>query len=202
MNARTVRRLATLGAVYATLNASDDVADHWVQTDTQAQRKGDRSPEGQRACAAHVATYTATRVAALATMAAVTGARLPLARTGLILGLDAASHYWADRRYTLKGLRHRPLRAGPGFPSRDAAGLVPADRWRCPVIAYFERQLLPGLDPTGVLPHKTVHIPAIRGHEAEQWDDLAARTDPALYTLAPHRADGAVCGLDDQETTR
>lgn len=98
---RTDRRLATLGAVYAMLNACDDFADHWAQTERQATRKGQRDPEGQRACAAHVASYTATRVVALSAMAAVTGARLPLARTGLILGLDAATHYWADRRYTL-----------------------------------------------------------------------------------------------------
>lgn len=109
---RAARRLAVLGGVYATLNAADDIGDHWVQRHGQALRKGNRTPEGQRACAAHVATYTATRIAALSAMAAVTGARLPLVRTGLILSLDAATHYWADRRYTLAAVAERTGKGG------------------------------------------------------------------------------------------
>lgn len=36
------------------------VADHWVQTDAQARNKGLPGWPGRRACAAHVASYTAT----------------------------------------------------------------------------------------------------------------------------------------------
>lgn len=59
-------------------------------------------------------------------------------------------------------------------------------------IAYFERRALPHIDPDG----QPKRIPAQRGHEREQWDALTAATDPRLYTLAPHAADGTVCGLD------
>lgn len=64
-------------------------------------------------------------------------------------------------------------------------------------IAYFEVRLVPGLDPAGKLPRKTIQITADPGHEVEQWDRLIAAADPALYVVAPHAADGTVCGLPD-----
>lgn len=60
-------------------------------------------------------------------------------------------------------------------------------------VAYFEIRALPHIDPDG----QPQRIPAQRGHEVEQWDALIAATDPRLYTLAPHAADGSVCGLDE-----
>ncbi|GAA2108028.1 hypothetical protein [Streptomyces synnematoformans] len=85
-------------AVYAALTAAHEVADHWVQRDTEAVAKGEPGPEGARACAVHVATYTATQAAALAAVNRVCGLRLPPARAAAALALSAATHYAADRQ--------------------------------------------------------------------------------------------------------
>ena len=53
---------------------------------------------------AHVATLTATKAAAVALMAAVTGLHLAAAAVTAGLAADAVSHYWADRRVTLARL--------------------------------------------------------------------------------------------------
>jgi hypothetical protein len=75
---------ARAAAVWAALSASHDVADHWVQIDAQAVAKGQPGSEGVKACAAHVATYTATQAAALyaanrSSICASTGVALPSA---------------------------------------------------------------------------------------------------------------------------
>jgi hypothetical protein len=77
------------------------VADHWVQTDAQARNKGLPGWPGRRACAAHVASYTATLLVFVLALMFIF--RLPLNPEGIALGLlvSAASHYWADRRFTL-----------------------------------------------------------------------------------------------------
>lgn len=85
-------------AAYAALTASHEVADHWVQLDSQATAKGDRSAAGARACAAHVATYTATQALALAAVQRVTGAGLSWRRCAAALAVSAATHYVADRQ--------------------------------------------------------------------------------------------------------
>lgn len=66
------------------------------------------------------------------------------------------------------------------------------------MIAYFELRPLPHIDPTG----RPQRIPAVPGHEVEQWDALIAATDPGLYVLAPHAADGTVCGANGSEVAR
>ena len=98
-----IRFAVTLAPLYA----AHQVGDHWVQTHHQASTKGGRGEQqraGQAACARHVATMTATKALMLAATCAVTRTRLPLGRTVLALAVDAGSHYWADRRYTLAGL--------------------------------------------------------------------------------------------------
>ncbi|WP_235557895.1 hypothetical protein [Sphaerimonospora mesophila] len=50
---------------------------------------------------------TLTKAVVLGVTAKVTRTRLPLGRTALALTLDAVSHYWADRRYTLAALAAR-----------------------------------------------------------------------------------------------
>lgn len=89
---------AQFAATYAALTASHEVADHWVQIDSQATAKGRPGAEGVRACAAHVATYTATQALALAAVNRVTGARLSWRRAALALAVSAATHYVADRQ--------------------------------------------------------------------------------------------------------
>ncbi|WP_405184227.1 hypothetical protein [Streptomyces albidoflavus] len=85
-------------AAWAALTAAHDVADHWVQIDTQATAKGEVGPEGVRACAAHVATYTATQALALAAADRLLGLRLDWRRAALGLAVSAATHYAADRQ--------------------------------------------------------------------------------------------------------
>ena len=101
------KRIGMFGAAFAALYAAHHIGDIWLQTHTQAGQKGERSSAGRRACARHVASLTATKVVALAAMAAATRARLPLAATTAALTVDAASHYWIDRRYTLAALAER-----------------------------------------------------------------------------------------------
>lgn len=89
---------ARFAATYAALTAAHEVADHWVQIDAQATTKGTPGGEGARACAAHVATYTATQAAALYGVARATGMRLPWRRAAAGLALSAITHYVADRQ--------------------------------------------------------------------------------------------------------
>jgi hypothetical protein len=91
-------------AVFVALYAAHSVGDHWVQTHHQACAKAAPTLAGRLACARHVATLTATKAAALAAVVLLVGVTLhPLAAvTGL--GVDAVSHYWADRRVTLAKL--------------------------------------------------------------------------------------------------
>ncbi|MEU1071887.1 MULTISPECIES: hypothetical protein [unclassified Streptomyces] len=87
----------TLGA-YVALLAGHDVGDHWILTDRLALAKGRPGPEGVRACAAHVATYTATQAAALYATNRLLGLRLNWRRATLGLAISAATHYIADRQ--------------------------------------------------------------------------------------------------------
>jgi len=92
-SASTYFQLTVFAAVFATLYAAHHVGDHWVQTHRQACRKADRTPQGQLACLAHAVSLTLTKMAALALL------------------VDTVSHYWADRRWTLRDLADR---AGKG----------------------------------------------------------------------------------------
>ncbi len=95
---------ATFAAVFVTLYAAHQVADHWVQTEHQAATKGQPGWIGRLACARHVATYTATAVVLLGTAAWLLD--LPVTVLGVAAGqaVSAVTHYWADRRSTLRGL--------------------------------------------------------------------------------------------------
>lgn len=91
-------RTARFAAVYAVLTASHEVADHWVQLDGQATRKGDPGQAGARACAAHVASYTATQAAALWAADRALGLGLSPRRALAALAVSALTHYVADRQ--------------------------------------------------------------------------------------------------------
>ncbi|GAA2815587.1 hypothetical protein GCM10010441_45280 [Kitasatospora paracochleata] len=102
---------ARFAATYALLRAAADVGDHWIQTHTQALTKGQHdhtegqsSAAGRRACAAHVATYTATQAVALIGGSALLGMRLRPGRVAAALALSAATHYVADRRRPVQRL--------------------------------------------------------------------------------------------------
>jgi hypothetical protein len=89
---------ARFAAVYAVLTASHEVADHWVQRDAEATVKGEPGPRGARACAIHVATYTATQAAALLAANRAFGLRLTPGRALAGLAVSALTHYVADRQ--------------------------------------------------------------------------------------------------------
>ena len=102
-------RAARFAVSYALLRAAADVADHWIQTDHQAANKGQHdhndgqsSAAGRRACAAHVATYTATQGAALLAGSRALGVRLRPGPVVAALALSAVTHYVADRREPLR----------------------------------------------------------------------------------------------------
>jgi uncharacterized protein DUF3307 len=99
--------LAVVGAVFAALYAAHVVGDHWVQTSGQAGAKGAPTWAGRLADTAHVITLTITKLVALAALAAVSGWRPSLWQVGAALVVDAASHWWADRRTTLAALADR-----------------------------------------------------------------------------------------------
>lgn len=98
MNDRVARFLLTAVA----LEAAHQVGDHWLQTCGQACHKGDPGSAGARACAGHVASYTAAGVLTVTGAAHWLG--IPLATRWLTVGLaaNAATHYLADRRVPLR----------------------------------------------------------------------------------------------------
>ena len=95
---------STFAAVFAALYVAHSVGDHWVQTSAQSAAKGRPGWVGRLADTRHVATLTATKLAVLLPVAALLGLRLSLLGMVLGLGVDAVSHWWADRRSTLAWL--------------------------------------------------------------------------------------------------
>lgn len=86
------------------LFAAHQVGDHWLQTHGQAMTKGGSGWSARAACARHVLVLAAVKLAAL--LVAFTVTELPIRPSWWAAGLavDAASHYWADRRTTLRRL--------------------------------------------------------------------------------------------------
>ncbi|MEO3875494.1 transcriptional regulator [Nonomuraea sp. B12E4] len=100
-------KLATFAAVFATLFAAHSFGDHWVQSHRQACGKGAPGPAGRVWCARHVVGLTITKLVALLAVTFVTGLYIHPAWLAAGMGVDAASHYWADRRTTLQALANR-----------------------------------------------------------------------------------------------
>lgn len=105
-------RLATFAAAFAALYIAHVVADHWIQTQHQADSKGLPGWPGRIACAAHVATYTATGLAAVLAVLARFGADVDPGRLAVGLAVSAVTHYLADRRTPLRKLAEL-LGSGP-----------------------------------------------------------------------------------------
>lgn len=91
-------RSAQFAAVYGLLTAAHEVGDHWVQRDVEAVAKGKPGPAGARACAVHVATYTASQGLALLAGQQLLGLRLAPRRAAAALAVSAVTHYIADRQ--------------------------------------------------------------------------------------------------------
>lgn len=98
----TANRAAAFPAVYALLRVAADVADHWVQSDHQAQHKAKPGREGHLALAGHVASYTATQAAALLVGNRVLGLGLRGRSMAAALALSGATHYLIDRRWPVR----------------------------------------------------------------------------------------------------
>jgi len=95
-------RATAYPAVYALLRVAADVADHWVQTDHQAQHKAKPGREGHVALAGHVASYTATQAAALLVGNRLLGLGLRPRSIAAALALSGATHYVIDRRWPVR----------------------------------------------------------------------------------------------------
>ncbi|MBV2367117.1 hypothetical protein [Streptomonospora nanhaiensis] len=80
------------------------LGDRWIQTDHQALTKGRPGITGITACAGHVSTLTAAQALMIALVVTVTGVEATATSVGAGLAVTALSHYWADRRETLRGL--------------------------------------------------------------------------------------------------
>jgi len=94
----------TFAATFAALYAAHRVGDEWIQTHHQACTKGADGWAGRRACAGHVASYTAAQAIALAAVRWGTGAPITSRRAAAALTVSAVSHYVADRREPLRRL--------------------------------------------------------------------------------------------------
>jgi hypothetical protein len=95
---------AVFGAVTAAYLAGHHIGDYWIQSDHQAQHKGQPGWRGRISCASHVTTYTLTLAVCLAVV--TWWLRLPVSPAWATagLGVSAVTHYWADRRSTLMWL--------------------------------------------------------------------------------------------------
>lgn len=113
----------------AALGAGHHWGDRWMQTDHQAVTKGQCGHRGRAACAGHVASLTATQAVLLVLVLAATGTAVDPAAAALGLAVNAASHYWADRRFTLRGLvlATEPLTAKRGY-YEHGGGAEPMDQ--------------------------------------------------------------------------
>ncbi|MFF4701411.1 transcriptional regulator [Streptomyces chattanoogensis] len=94
----------TFAVVFAVLYVAHSVGDHWVQTSCQSADKGKPGWAGRLAGARHIATLTATKILLLLPVAALLGLNLPVVGLVAGLGVDALTHWWADRRSTLAWL--------------------------------------------------------------------------------------------------
>jgi ABC-type Fe3+ transport system permease subunit len=95
---------ATFAAVLAALLVAHQVADHWVQTEHQAVTKSAPGWAGRWACARHVGSYIGTALLFLGAVVWLLG--VPVTVLGVVVGqgVSGVTHYWADRRSTLRRL--------------------------------------------------------------------------------------------------
>ncbi|WBB94122.1 DUF3307 domain-containing protein [Verrucosispora sp. WMMC514] len=116
--------MSVIAAVFAALYVGHMVGDHWVQSQHQADRKGLPGWPGRIACAAHVATYTATQAVALVALHLAAGWWPNPGQLAAGLAVSAVTHYIADRRTPLRWIADRLgsgrfYRLGAPRPGRD-----------------------------------------------------------------------------------
>ncbi|MDX6584717.1 MAG: hypothetical protein QOI10_3901 [Solirubrobacterales bacterium] len=103
---------ARFAALYVAMLGAHNIADYWAQTTHQATNKGrhgnvHENAAGHRACLAHVAIYTLGGTITVCTVNKILS--LDTTWRNILTGqlISAASHYFADRRHTLRTLAHR-----------------------------------------------------------------------------------------------
>ncbi|MEV6755798.1 transcriptional regulator [Streptomyces sp. NPDC051214] len=115
---------AVFAAVFVALYVAHSVGDHWVQTSCQSAHKGRPGWVGRLAGARHVSTLTATKLALLLPVLWLLNLSVTVPGLVIGLGIDAVTHWWADRRSTLARLADRLglggfYRLGTPRPDRD-----------------------------------------------------------------------------------
>jgi hypothetical protein len=103
--------------ILAAKAAGHHAGDYLLQSDYQAVTKGSPGILGRRACTRHVASLTAAQAALVALVLAATDTAAAPLSVAAGLAVNAATHWWADRRTTLHGLvlATEPLVAKTGF---------------------------------------------------------------------------------------
>jgi hypothetical protein len=81
--------------------------DFFVQSSWQAQTKGKPGSYGHLACFEHVVTLTCTKAVVLSFLCGVTGTSLGVLPLVIGVGVDAVSHYVADRRGPMRWIAVR-----------------------------------------------------------------------------------------------
>jgi hypothetical protein len=104
VNKRLLIRAVRFCAVYAAGRTAHAVGDYYVQTSHQATRKGQRTREGQLACAGHVASYTVTQVVVLLAVNRLLGLGLSARAVAAGQLVSAITHYFMDREYTAEAM--------------------------------------------------------------------------------------------------
>lgn len=95
---------ATFAAAFAALYAAHQVADHWVQTQHQADTKGHPGWRGRVSCGAHVLTYGLTGLAAIGMAITVLDVHVSGGHLAVGMAVNVISHYIADRRAPLRAM--------------------------------------------------------------------------------------------------
>lgn len=106
-----INALAVAGATGLALYAGHHVGDYWVQTDHQAQHKGDAGIDGALQCLLHVVTYVATQAVMMGLLSLATGWEVS-PWLWPALAVSGVTHYLADRREY--GLMFKLARLLPG----------------------------------------------------------------------------------------
>lgn len=91
-------KAAAFAANFVALHVAHHVADHWIQRGHDALHKGDPGPAGAKACASHVASYTATTAVATLAVNKALGIRVHPAAWLAGQAVSAVTHYVMDRR--------------------------------------------------------------------------------------------------------
>lgn len=100
---------AIAGIAGVILYGAHQVMDHWGQSQHQADHKGQTGGVGRWNCTKHVFWYTIGCTAAVIAAAIVLGfaGQLNPVAVAVATLINGGSHYWADRRTTLRKLAQR-----------------------------------------------------------------------------------------------